>query len=153
MFFEKKEEVIIDGNKYVLSMGAMNDVFSCKEAICEVFNYLDPERMENECKDDNYKAWEKELKRLLKEWDKCYVKHQKSFYPELVVIHQAAMKPLMDLVISNLNLHQLEMMIKAKKEVPDFRLCALEEEFCKFMTGVCQIFKDYGNMQEYFNIK
>lgn len=79
---------------------------------------------------DTYKkSWPKDLKNKLKEFEKLYVKHQKGTYSEMAIIHSTAMKPLMDLVIANLNLHNLENMIKKKKDVPEFRLQALEEEF------------------------
>jgi hypothetical protein len=42
MFFEKAEEVVIDGNKYTLSMGAMNETFSGKERLADIYNFLDP---------------------------------------------------------------------------------------------------------------
>ena len=44
-------------------------------------------------------------------------------------------------------------MIKEKKAVPNFRLIALEEEFAKFLTGVCEIFKDYGDLKDHFDIR
>lgn len=153
MFFEKKEEVSIDGTKYQLSMGAMNDTFGCKEAMCDIYNIFDPGQMEMECNFENYTTWKKDLVKKLKEWDKTYMKHIKNTYPEMSAIHAQAMKPLMDLIVANLNFHNLENMIKAKKDVSDFRFSALEDEFITFFTGVCQIFKDYGEMNEYFNIK
>lgn len=46
-------------------------------------------------------------------------------------------------------------MIKENPEnIPEFRLIALEEEFVKHMTNVCDIFKEYGNMKDHpFDIK
>jgi hypothetical protein len=38
-------------------------------------------------------------------------------------------------------------------EVPDFRYSALEEQFCKFFTGVCLILKEYGTLNNPFDIK
>ena len=29
----------------------------------------------------------------------------------------------------------------------------MEEQFCKHLTNVCQIFKEYGELKDYFNIK
>jgi hypothetical protein len=42
---------------------------------------------------------------------------------------------------------------KEYQEVPVFRHLALEEEFCKFLTGTCEIFKDYGELKDHFDIK
>ena len=39
------------------------------------------------------------------------------------------MKPLMDLIVSNLNFYNLENMIEKGEDVPDFRYNALETEF------------------------
>jgi len=43
-------------------------------------------------------------------------------------------------------------MIKAKMEVPDFRYKALEFEFAKFFTGVCDILKLYGSLDQVYDI-
>ena len=105
---------------------------------------LDPETMV---------SWKKELIKFCKEWDKLYVKHAKSVYPEINAIHMAAMKPLTQLIEANSNFHKLEIMIKEKKQVPEFRRIALESEFCKFLTGVCDIFKEFGDLKDHFDIK
>jgi len=89
---------------------------------------------------------------MFKEWDKMYVKHIKSAYIEMSAIHASAMKPLKDLLESNLNFHYLEE-IEKKKEVPNFRHEALEDKFCEHMTRICEILRDYGNLKDYFNIK
>ena len=96
----------------------------------------------------------------MKEWDKCYVKHMgsKGTYAEMNTLHMSAMKPLSELIEANLNFHNLENMIANKNNnipVPVFRLQALEEKFCQKLTGVCEIFKDYGDdpLVEHFNIK
>lgn len=44
-------------------------------------------------------------------------------------------------------------MKKEKKDVPQFRELALETEFCKFLTGVCDIFKEFGELKDHFDIK
>ena len=41
MFFEKKEEVTIDGSKYQISNGAMVELFNCKSSVVDIFNFLD----------------------------------------------------------------------------------------------------------------
>merc|ERR1711871_547137 len=98
------------------------------------------------CTFETFGGWKKDLIKFCKEWDKLYVKHIKGTYPEMNGHHMAAMKPLTQLIDANLNFHHLEEMEKNKKEYPDvpaFRHQALDEEFCKFLTGVCEIFKDY----------
>ena len=81
-----------------------------------------------------------------------YVKHIKSGYLEMSVIHSRAMKPLTDLLASNLNFTYLEN-IEKKKEVPSFRHEALETKFCEHLTIVCNIFRDYGELKDFFDIK
>tara|TARA_B110000285_G_scaffold216426_1_gene263721 strand:+ start:792 stop:935 length:144 start_codon:yes stop_codon:yes gene_type:complete len=47
-------------------------------------------------------------------------------------------------------------MMKNKKEYPDvpsFRYQALEEQFAKTLTGVCEIFKDFGTLNDHFDIR
>ena len=67
-------------------------------------------------------------------------------------IHMSAMKPLTDLLESNLNFYYLEQ-IKLKKEVPAFRFDALEERFCVYFTRICEIFTQFGNLSLPFNIR
>ena len=68
-------------------------------------------------------------------------------------IHTQAMKPIIELLESNLNLHFLEQMMLKKKDIPTFRHEALEEKFSGHLTKVCEIFRDYGNLKEQFHIK
>ena len=42
--------------------------------------------------------------------------------------------------------------MKGKMEVPDFRFKALEAEFSKFMTDICDLFKTYGTLVDHYNI-
>jgi len=153
MFFDKCESINIDGKVYEISNGAMVDMWNCKENIVEVYNFLDPGMMELNLDKDTMGSWKKDLVKLLKEWDKLYMKHQKGTYKEMNEIHMAAMKPLNQLIEANINFHRLEMMIKAKKEIPKFRYKALEEEYCKFYTGVLDIFKLYGDLRDHYDIK
>lgn len=38
-------------------------------------------------------------------------------------------------------------------QIPEFRAIALEEQFCKHLSAVCDIFKEFGEMkEEAFNI-
>jgi hypothetical protein len=129
-----------------MSTSAKNDISNCTDKLTEIFNYLDPSLMENDCTFELYLPWKKELTKKLKEWDVAYVKHAKNTFPEMNdKVHMVAMKPLTNLINANLNFTNLEKMIaKDKKSVPEFRHKALEEEFCKFLTEVCDIFKEYG---------
>ena len=67
------------------------------------------------------------------------------------------MEPLKKLIDANFNFTNLEEMMKKKEyndlKPPEFRYNALEEEFCKYLTGICQIFKDFGTLSDHFNIK
>lgn len=46
----------------------------------------------------------------LKEWDKTYLKHMKSTNPELADIHARAMKPITDLMESNFNFYNFNVL-------------------------------------------
>lgn len=133
MFFDKTNPEVafkIDGNDYWITGAAQNDMWGCKEALVEIFNFLDDTQMEVNCTFETYTGWKKELMKYLKEWDKVYMKHIKTAYPEMSALHLKAMQPLSSLVQSNLEFHYLEMMLNNKKEypdVPEFRYLALEE--------------------------
>jgi len=43
--------------------------------------------MEMTVNPDSYTTWKKELIKMLKEFDKCYVKHMKGAYVEMNAIH------------------------------------------------------------------
>lgn len=68
------------------------------------------------------------------------------------VIHMTAMKPLTDLLESNLNFHFLEQLEKTK-DIPNFRHEALEIKFQEHLTTLCTIFTSYGRLTDTFNIK
>jgi hypothetical protein len=156
MFFEKCETIHIDGTEYVISNSAMVDMWNCKENLVEVFNVLDDGTMDMDLTFETFAGWKKEIVKKLKDWDKLYIKHIKGTYPEMNGHHMSAMKPLTQLVDANLHFTYIENMERNKKEYPDvphFRHAALEEEFCKYLTGVCEIFKDYGELKDHFDIK
>lgn len=154
MFFEKTETVTIDGHTYEVSPNARFETYNSKVALVEIYNYLDPERIQSEMTFDTYISWKKDLLKACKEWDKFYVKHSsnKGCYSEINDIHEKAMKPLTDLITANLNFHRLENMVKAKMEVPEFRHKALEVEFCRYMTDICEILKTYGTLEDHYDI-
>ncbi len=101
----------------------------------------------------NYLSWRKELVSKLKDYDKLYVKHIKGGHVEMNNIHMGAMKPLTNLLESNLNFYYLEQLEKKGKEIPKFRHEALENKFCEHMEAICIIFRDFGTLKEYFDIK
>lgn len=72
-------------------------------------------------------------------------------------VHDKAMKPLMELIHANLDYRRIERMMADEKGqvVPEFRFIALEEEFVKCFTNVCEIFKLYGEkrIEEHFDIR
>lgn len=37
--------------------------------------------------------------------------------------------------------------------MPEFRVVALEEQFVVRLTGICEIFKDYGKLADHFDIR
>ena len=158
MFFENKvEKKDIDGTIYEISNPAQVDLWNSKESLVEIHDYTDPETISMNLTPDSLGSWKKDLAKLCKEWDKNYVKHSKSIYPEMNAIHMSAMKPLQQLIDSNYNFHCLEQMMASKDyktlQPPTFRFDALEEEFSKFLTGVCEIFREYGDLKDHFDIK
>ena len=155
MFFEKTETISIDGQFFEISPAARFETYNSKVAMVEIFNFCDPDTMQHVCTFDTYTGWKKDLTKLLKEFDKYYVKHSsnKGTFAEINNIHESTMKPLMDLILANSNFHKLENMIKAKMEVPEFRHEALEDEFCKYMTGICDLFKTYGTLVDHYDMK
>ena len=139
MFFEKVEFTTIDGTMYPLSNDAQVELWNCKTAIVDIFNKLDPDTIEMDGRGpDTLASWKKEFVKMLKEWDKLYVKHssKKGTYEEMNTLHMSAMKPLTELIEANKNFHHLELMIYARKKkgdnlpIPQFRYNALEEKFC-----------------------
>ena len=74
----------------------------------DIYNTIDPSMMEISLNADSYVTWKKDLVKLLKEFDKLYIKHIKSGFVEMNLIHQAAMKPILEIMSSNFNLNALE---------------------------------------------
>jgi hypothetical protein len=160
MFFEKLQDTpptfSIDGVKYEFTTGSMTEIWNCKEALTNIYNYCEPDTIEMNRDFSNYMGWKKDLVKALKEWDKVYAKHSssKGSYKEMAEVHSKAMKPLSEMIEANHNFQNLERMIAApKSEVPEFRSIALEEQFCEKMTTCCQIFKDFGTLNDHFDIR
>ena len=108
MFLEKCEKKIIDGVTYDITNNTSVDIWNCKSILVEIFNTLDPSMFDIKVTPDTYVSWKKDLVKFLKEWDKAYIKHIKTSFVEMNAIHMSAMKPLTDILESNLNLHFLE---------------------------------------------
>lgn len=110
MFFEKVETISIDGVNYIISNAAQVEMWTCKSAIVDIYNFLDDDNIEMNRTADTYQSWKKELIKMLKEWDKFYVKHSgnKGTTGEMNTLHMSAMKPLSELIEANLNFHNLE---------------------------------------------
>ena len=122
----------------------------------EIYNELGPEMKEEKCTIDSYNQWKKDLIKLLKKWDQLYVKHAKTTYNEMKNIHVTAMKPLTNLMVSNSSLARLEMMLENKNtanDIPAFRARALEDQFCKHLSQICEIFAKFGELKDPFDIK
>lgn len=63
------------------------------------------------------------------------------------------MKPILDILSSNFNMHALEQLEVKDKELPIFRREALQEKFCSNLTRLLEIFRDFGTLKDHFNIK
>jgi hypothetical protein len=160
MFFlkwERNPEVEIDGNIYNVSAQANVANYDCRNALFDISNLFQAVTLEDSCTPEGYLGWKKELQKFLKDWEKNYVKHQKSkIYDEMKAIHTAGMKPLMELIHANLDFSRIQKMSEKDKEgVPNFRFIALEEEFVRAFTFVCDIFKLYGDdkIEEHYDIR
>ena len=121
MFFDKVEKKSIDGVTYEISNGTQVEIWNCKQQIFDIYTYVEPDMMNMQLNADTYTSWKKELIKYLKDFDKLYVKHIKSGYVEMNAIHTAAMKPLLDIMSSNYNLNNLELLEKKNPDLPSFR--------------------------------
>ena len=75
----------------------------------------------------------------------------KHFSTVLKQIHQQTVSEILCNAQHKFNLFCIS--ILKKKELPKFRHEALEAKFCEHMTTICNIFKDYGDLKDYFNIR
>lgn len=161
MFFLKKDEIKICGTTYPISNACQVDCYNSKQAlitsVCLVLSNdqvgaLDP---------DNYVAWRKELIKALKDWDKTMTNHIKkkvtgtpfTVTEEVADIHKQAFTPLTDMYDANKNFYNVRQLMNKGHVIPEFRFNALEEEFVKKMTRMCEIFRDYGSLTDPFNIR
>jgi uncharacterized protein YdiU (UPF0061 family) len=107
MFLEKCEKKTIDGVTYEITNGTQVEIWNCRQLLVDIYQVIDPSMMEMSLTPDSYVTWKKDLVKNLKEFDKVYMKHIKSGFLEMNVIHQAAMRPLLELMASNHNLNAL----------------------------------------------
>lgn len=86
MFFERCETIRIDGKLYEVSNASNVDHFNCKMALCGLWQVTFSSDAIADLSVDNYVAWRKETVKALKDWDKMYVKHEKTTNKELGAI-------------------------------------------------------------------
>lgn len=115
---DEQKRFYIDGNMYIITNAADIDHFNCKQKVYEIF---DQKIKERSLEPATFQSWKKELVKVMKDFDKMYVKHAKNTNPELSKIISTAMTPLLNLMESNRNFHNIREMMKKHKGVPDFR--------------------------------
>jgi hypothetical protein len=103
MFFENKETIKIDDYFFEIPNSCKVDMVNCKDRLNNFKIFFEGEW---EMKDHTtYLQLKKDLVKHCKEFEKHYVKHQKTTYKEMSVIHSTAMTPLTKVLDSNKNLH------------------------------------------------
>lgn len=115
MYFENKEEVVIDGKTYTITMKSKTDIYNAKFKLYEIKELF--ANQFNERDFNTYMQFKKDLIKELKNFDKMYVTHiKKNGNHDFLQanIHNVAFKPLTDLLEKNYNFHQLELMINNK---------------------------------------
>ena len=58
-------------------------MYRTKEKICEIYREVDPDMWDENMKPESYQSQVNKFKKLLKEWDKMYVKHIKAVHTEM----------------------------------------------------------------------
>lgn len=116
--------------------------------------------METTLTQDTLNTWRKDLIKVLKEFDKFYVQHIKPStksktysHDEMSSYHKTAMLPLVELMDSNWNLKKHENMMKKDKSLPNFRFGALEERFVIDFTAFNDVIKQYGKLEDPYDIR
>lgn len=89
---------------------------------------------------------------MMKEWDKRYMKHAKSTNVELSAITREVAVPLTNLFESNYHFHNINEMVRKGIFVPDFRYKALEEKFVMHSKRLLELFRDFGELKDPFDI-
>jgi hypothetical protein len=101
---------------------------------------------------NNYKAYKTEVAKKLKDWDKKYEKHRKNHHPELAAIQHESMEPLTNLFESNFCYNNLQKMLEKGESVPDFRILALEDRYQDHVMEICRFFREFGKLEDPFNM-
>ena len=86
---------------------------------------------------ETWVAWRKESIKVLKEFDKMYIKHEKTTNKELGGYIAQSFLPLTDLWEANWNYFNICNMHAKGIEVPEFRFKAIEDQFILKMTRMC----------------
>lgn len=158
MFYERLREnqleITFDGIKYPVSSAANLDHWNCRMFMTtEMWPKIDRNEMDDLISATTYQNYKKDFVKCVKEWDKKYEKHRKSYNPELLDIQKKVALPLTNLFESNFNFFCLNRLIKKGESCPDFRYKALEDKFIEHFTKVCELFRDFGNLIQFFNIR
>ena len=116
MFFERLGDnqafVTFNGVQYPVSAGANLDHWNCRLYLtATIWPKLDREQLED-LNAITYKVYKADVVKILKEWDKRYMKHMKSTNLELGSHQKECMMPLTNLFQSNFNFFCLNQMIK-----------------------------------------
>ncbi len=122
MFFEREEQVILDGEAYVIQKKYIDQSWNTKSAFVKVYDYLE---YINDLEPATLAPKKKQFTNLIKDFEKEYQKHCKLSHPELYGIIKKVLAPLVVLMEANENLAFLEEIMKKKKDVPLFRIKAL----------------------------
>lgn len=147
MFWLKAESVKIDGKTYDLSNAAQIDHFTCKMHLWQnIWTPLEDGGVFNDLDSNNYVAWRKEFVKSLKEFDKLYVKHEKTTNKEFMGYINEAFMPLTELWEANNNYYNLNKMVEAGVNVPEFRTKAVEDKFIEKMMKFMDVLKAYGSL-------
>jgi hypothetical protein len=62
------------------------------------------------------------------------------------------MEPLTNLFESNFCYYNLRAMVERGENVPDFRILALEERYCDHVMEICRLFREFGKLEDPFNM-
>lgn len=150
-------EIEFHGVKYMVSPGANNNHRKCRDnLILDIFEKVRDKSLSDIWTPEELAAVKKQFISKLKEWEKNYVGHAKSFNPEMGAIHDAAMKPLTNLMKSNYDFYCINEMIRKEREredvppedrIPEWRRAALERVFVEDYSEMCRILTAYDGMQ------
>ena len=157
MFFERLSEnqqhIVFDGVQYPVSAGENLDHWNCRcYLVLNLWAKLDREALDD-MNASNYKAYKTDVVKMMKEWDKRYMKHGKTTNVGLGNIQKEVAVPLTNLFESNFNFYNINVLIKKGIMVPDFRLAALEAKFVMHMKRVQELFRDFGKLEDEFDIQ